>query len=634
MAWTQERFETLVQRLEKFARQQPASYKVRVGLLAVLGYIYIFAVVAGLLAIFAAIAWFMIFSGRIHTAMIKLALLVLVPALIALRSLWVTFPPPTGLPLSREQAPQLFKLLDELTTKLQAPRFHHVLMTEEFNAAVVQVPRLGMLGWQQNYLLLGLPLLQALSLEQFRAVLAHELGHLSGNHSRFAGWIYRVRKAYDQLFERLQHSEQQGSWFLFERFFNWYAPFFSAYSFVLARNDEYEADRCAAELAGANHTAAALINVNLQARFLENAYWPKLYQQVEHQIEPPTAAFTNLATALRQPAEPATATQWLNHALARKTDYADTHPCLSDRLAALGILVSPDHPPVLPQPISVSAARTLLGSTLNQLTTHFDRQWQEQMATPWRQRYAHLQEAQKQLQGLETQAQSQPLTLEEAWERARLTLEVRDSAAAIPLLQAVLTMDAEHAAAHYTLGQVLLEQEEATGIEHIEKAIAARFDWASSGYELILNFLSQQGQAEQVQIYQKRAEQHYETLMLARRERSSVQASDEFQAHDYSAETIQSLVTQLARYDQLKEAYLVRKVVHYFPEDAFYVLAVKRQRSFWETDSEQADQKFIDQIANGMEFPGQTYIILLNNATKNIDKKLRQVAPTAIYQRR
>ncbi|MBD2093833.1 M48 family metalloprotease [Trichocoleus sp. FACHB-591] len=633
MAWTEEKFEALIQRLEKLARQQPATYRMRVGLLAVLGYVYIFAVIAGLLAVFAAIAWFMIFSGRIHTAMIKLAILVLIPALIALRSLWVTFPPPTGLPLSRQQAPQLFALLDELTTKLQAPRFHHVLVTEEFNAAVAQVPRLGMLGWQKNYLLLGLPLLQALSLEQFRAVLAHELGHLSGNHSRFSGWIYRVRKTYAQLFERLQHSEQQGSWFLFERFFNWHAPFFNAYSFVLARNNEYEADRCAAELAGANHAAAALINVNIQAQFLESAYWPKIYQQVEQQIEPPATAFTNLTTALRQPAEPATAKQWLNHALACKTDYADTHPCLSDRLSALGVSLSPDHPLTLPQPVSVSAARVLLGSTLTQLTAHFDRQWQEQMATSWRQRYAHLQECQKQLQVLETQAQSQPLTLEAAWERARLTLEVRDSAAAIPLLEAVLTMDPEHAAAHYTLGQVLLEQQEAAGIEHIEKAIAARFDWASSGYELILNFLYQQGQTEQIQIYQKRAEQHYETLMLARRERSSVQASDEFQAHDYSAEAIKSLVTQLARYDQLKEAYLVRKVMHYFPEEAFYVLAVKRQQRFWETNSDQVDQKFIDQIADGMEFPEQTYILLLNKHTKNREKKLRQVAPTAIYRR-
>src|SRR6476646_11327420 len=120
-----------------------------------------------------------------------------------------------------------------------------------------------------------------------------------------------------------------------------------------------------------------------------------------------------------------------------------------------------------------------------------------------------------------------------------------------------------------------------------------------AGYELILNFLAQQGPSAQVQHYQARAEEHYRKLMLARQERSFVRASDEFLAHGFSAETIQSLVEPLARYDQLREAYLVRKVVQYFPEDAFYVLAVRRQPKFWETSTEQADQQFLNQLANG-----------------------------------
>ena len=46
MAMRQEQFDALVQRLENFARQQPGIYKLRVGLLAVLGYAYIFLVLA------------------------------------------------------------------------------------------------------------------------------------------------------------------------------------------------------------------------------------------------------------------------------------------------------------------------------------------------------------------------------------------------------------------------------------------------------------------------------------------------------------------------------------------------------------------------------------------------------------
>ena len=140
--------------------------------------------------------------------------------------------------LNRKQAAGLFSVVDELTKSLKAPQFNHILLTADLNAAVVQRPRFGFIGWQINYLLLGLPLMQALSPDQFRAVVAHELAHLSGDDSRFSGWIYRVRQAWFELAEKFQSDRQGG--FFFRQFFSWYGPFFKAYSFVLARAQEYE----------------------------------------------------------------------------------------------------------------------------------------------------------------------------------------------------------------------------------------------------------------------------------------------------------------------------------------------------------------------------------------------------------
>jgi Zn-dependent protease with chaperone function len=57
------------------------------------------------------------------------------------------------------------------------------------NASVVQIPRLGVFGWSRNYLTVGVPLLDAVTPEQFEAVLAHELGHLARAHGRFRTWI-------------------------------------------------------------------------------------------------------------------------------------------------------------------------------------------------------------------------------------------------------------------------------------------------------------------------------------------------------------------------------------------------------------------------------------------------------------
>src|SRR5687768_18129818 len=62
---------------------------------------------------------------------------------------------------------------------------------------------------------------------------------------------------YTTLFRSQEH---RSAFPMFERFFNWYAPYFEAYSFVLARAQEYEADRCSVLVSGKENSARALIN--------------------------------------------------------------------------------------------------------------------------------------------------------------------------------------------------------------------------------------------------------------------------------------------------------------------------------------------------------------------------------------
>lgn len=633
MAITQEQFDALVGKLENFSKTHPRSYRRRVALFAILGYAYIFLVLAGLLTLIGLLVSFTVFSHNVNNAaVVKLAILLLIPAWVIARSLWVTFPPPEGLKLSRRQVPQLFALVDELTTKLQAPRFHNILLNQEFNAAVVQIPRLGIFGWQENYLLLGLPLMQSLSPEQLKAVLSHELGHLSGNHSRFAAWIYRIRKTWMQIYERLHQSDQHDASVLFNRFLEWYWPAFNAYSFVLARMNEYEADRCSAQLAGARNAAEALINVEIKARFLENCFWSDVYQQVEHQAEPPNNAYSSMLTVLHSPIAEEQSNQWLEQALGQKTDCEDTHPCLADRLKSLGYLDCSAQ--ALPQPVTIqiSAAEHLLGDTLHELATQFDQDWQAAASTPWRQRYAYLQETKDKLQALEQKAQMQALNEQEAWERAYYTLELQGDESALPLLQEVLRIQPDHAEANYTLGQVFLGKADAAGVTYIEKAIAQRIDWVIDGCNLLYRFFWQQGQTELAQKYYERAQQHYQVLLKAEQERDSVSDRDQFKPHTLQASEVNALKQQLATHPQVKKAYLVEKVVTYFPEKRLCVLGIVRKRSWLR--NEHAAQKLINLLVTNLQFPTQGYIIILNHSSSGkLKKKICQIDQSLIFRR-
>lgn len=632
MSATDERFDALIHKLESFAHKQPQIYRLQVALLATLGYAYILLIIAVTLALLVGIVVLMLNSRSIHTSAIKLVLLLLLFAFVLLRSLWVSFPPPVGLSLQHQDAPQLYSTVNQIASRLKAPKFHHILLTDEFNAAVVQRPRLGLLGWYQNYLIVGLPLMLALSPAQFQAVLAHELGHLSGNHSRFGGWIYRQRHTWYRLMEGLKQGGSDISWWIFEWFLKLYIPFFNAYSFVLARRNEYEADRCAVEITGVQNTAETLINVELKSRFLANNFWSGIYQQVKTEVAPPNTTYTAMQTAFLQTTNFPESSVYLEQALGVNTNNEDTHPCLKDRLQALGYIPYAEEDLVIDMSIPVSAAQEFLGDSLGKLLEYFNQYWQEKTATPWQQKYTEFQDSLAVLEKLDQQAETQQLTLEEATHRAYLTLDIKSEAAALPLFQEILERDANHISANYLTGEILLKQQDIRGIEYIERAIAQDIDIVISGCQLIYTFFQNQGNSEQAEVYRQRAEQHYELILKAKQERATISANDEFQPHNLPVAELEQLRQQLSRYPQITKVYLLRKVVQYFPERELYILGVVTKVSFWDNNAESENARLVNSLNETLNFPYSVFILVLNSYA-NIEKKFKKLPNTIIYNR-
>ncbi|MEH2084181.1 MAG: M48 family metalloprotease [Nostoc sp.] len=633
MTFNQERFDKLIQKLEVFANKQPHLYKLHVAFLATLGYAYIFLVLAVTLTLLVGIIFLMLNAHSIHASSVKGVLFLLAFALVLVRSLWVSFPPPTGLPLQSQDVPNLYSLINEISSKLQAPRFHHILLTNDFNAGVVQRPRLGLLGWQQNYLIVGLPLMLALPPEQFCAVLAHELGHLSGNHSRFSGWIYRQRETWYRIIKGLRQGGNEVSLSIFERFLTWYSPFFNAYSFVLARMDEYEADRCAVELTGEQNAAEALINVEVKARFLERYFWSSIYRQVETEIEPPKMTYMAMQQALSQRLHQEITSSYLMEALTEKTNNADTHPCLTDRLKALGYIFNPQQELAIFAPIEISAAQKILGNRLENFITHFSQAWREEIATPWRQKYVDFQESIATLKDLNQKAKTQQLTLDEASQRAFLTFEFDGEEAVIPLLQEIIHRDAHHTSANYLLGQILLNKQDKTGIEYIERAIEQDSSIVIEGCQTICYFLQKQGKIHEAKSYQERAENYHELILKAQQERSNVRENDKFESHNISDTELNKLRQQLSHYPHIITVYLVQKNLQYFPDKPLYILAVKREFSWLEGSHEADNSKLVNSLLQENELPGNVFIFILNNHL-NMEKKLKRIPNSMIYQKK
>ena len=626
---TEDQFAALVQRLDNYARRKPKPYRIQVGLLAALGYAFIFLMLGFLLALTAGTIYLLI-TSHANFAIIKLTLFLVIGIGLILRSLWVTIPPPEEPELSRELAPRLFAMLDEVTDKLHAPRFHHVQVTREFNAGVLQVPKLGLLGWQVNYLQIGLPLTQALSPEQFRAVIAHEVGHLSANHSRFSGWIYRVRRTWFQLMQNLHGSGHKAA-FLFTAFFNWYAPYFAAYSFVLARADEYVADRCAAEVAGAKTAAEALVQTNLQGRFFATAFWPQLLEDAAHRAEPPASPLTALVSAFKG-TRPPDAEAWYEEALEQKTDLDDTHPSLSARLGALGYRMPPGGPLDLPQPPLPlpappveTAAECYLGAALHRFAPTLDSDWKQQLTPHWEKQRQEQQSSRRKLELLDEQSVQEPLTDADAWERASLTATLRGPEQAIPLLTVIAQSQPENAPAIYALGRLLLKQNDACGVPYIEKAMALTTEAVAPGNHLLYWYARRRGETTSAALYREKAKSAEHLDESAQRERADVGPKDKFLYHGLSSEELAAFRAQLAGYEVVGKAYLVRKQVQYLPEKPLYVLGIVPQGKY--------GQELASALGPKLNFPGETILIILTGPGKKMKKPLAQLSTALVYRR-
>jgi hypothetical protein len=376
-------FSFLIARLERQAAASPGGYAFKVAVLAALGYLAIVVIAVAIVACLF-LAWSQIERGGAMAIKLGIGALLGVVTLVALvRALWVSLDEPDGLRITRDQAPKLFDVLDELRRKMGGIRLHSVSISNDFNAGIVQVPRWGVFGNYSNHLEIGLPLAAALSVEELKAVLAHEMGHLSGSHGKFSAWIYRQRVTWSAIASKF---EEPSNFFeqMLAAFYAWYAPYFHAYTFVLARSQEYEADRAAAEATSAEAVGASLTKTELIGRFLGEVFWKRLFDQVGKSPEPPYMPYAAMPRAIKIAEKEWARKDWLQEGLRDVSSDGDTHPSLSERLGALAVephlpIHNPDH-----------SSLRLLEPVVQRLVRHFDDDWRHRNVREWRARHKAL----------------------------------------------------------------------------------------------------------------------------------------------------------------------------------------------------------------------------------------------------
>jgi Zn-dependent protease with chaperone function len=612
-----ERFERVAARFERLSRVSPRSYRLLIAALGALGFAVVGLVVLFMVALLALVVAVGI-AGKAVLA-VKFAIPIGITVVALLRAIWVKLQRPKGVRLERRQAPALFAEIDRIRRLGRVPRLHSVRIDPSLNAGVSQTPRLGILGWPHNDLVIGLPMLLALSPPSFRAVLAHELGHLSGRHGRTGAWIYRVRATWMQVLGALEERRSRLGRVL-RAFFRWYGPFFGAASLALAREQEREADRFSAAATDPRTAADALAATHVADWALERRFWPAMARRTAAEPAPPRGYLAELEAEVRRALRDPAASTALARALLPRSRGGDTHPALAERIAALGQQAR------LPPAFGESAAAHYLGGTLATVRAELDARWRSDVAERWSTWHEEKLAQAKRLAELESGAAAAALGPDESWERASLTEDLAGPEQALPLAREAAARHPGHAPSRFGLGRLLLAAGEEEGVPHVERAIALDRDAELPGAQLLASHHLSLGRNELASRWIARADALLDVHRAAAAEREGMLASDAVEPHGLAREAVEAFVAPLRGHPRVAKLFLARKRLRHLPDRSpVFVLAAALRRPFFRLTRSGDDAKVAQELANAVSAAPRTFVFVDGANTRSLFRRVKRL---------
>lgn len=235
---------------------------------------------------------------------------------------------PPGPRLEPGRQPRLFDELEGIARATGQAMPAEVYLVPDVNAWVAG--RGGAMGFGSRRVMgLGLPLMQALSVSELRAVLAHEFGHYHAGDTRLGPWVHKTRATIGRTLAGLE--EHSG---LIQKPFAWYGAMFLRVTHAVSRAQEFAADALAARVAGAAALQSGLRRLHGAGAAFPNYWSVEVLPLLQMGFRPPLAEGFSRFSA--RPGIASAMEACVNDALReQKTDPYDTHPAMAERIAAV-----------------------------------------------------------------------------------------------------------------------------------------------------------------------------------------------------------------------------------------------------------------------------------------------------------
>jgi len=314
----------------------------------VLSYLILIALALGCLAIPLAYARALIF-GEIHlnigvllVAPFGLAGFTILRSLIPRRELKLP-----GVLIDPLREPHLMAEVGSIAAALNVTLPAEVRLVVDADAFVIQHG--GFMGFGGRRTLgLGIPILSALSVSQFRAILAHEFAHFYSGDTHLKAWLWKTLTSMGQVEENLEREASAMSdrrllsipHKVLLKALGLYWSGFMRLILMISRRQEFHSDEIACHLVGSDEFIEALRKL-VEAGTVTPLYWknvvlPLLYAGYQPRLTTDFYIF-QVAPAIEQ-----AASRMLEKMLATtKTEPFDHHPPLATRIERVRLLALP-----------------------------------------------------------------------------------------------------------------------------------------------------------------------------------------------------------------------------------------------------------------------------------------------------
>ena len=279
------------------------------------------------------------------------------------------FSSPTGLDVTTEKFPHLFKYIEELREEFGKPRIDRIILRDKYEIRVIKTPRSGMPFLNTRTLIIGLPVLQTMSPLYFRALLARRIGQLSTKHTPVTTRLYFLNDIWAQFNQSCKHSKNIFTKVL-SYFFQLYSPLYQTLLMPLLQKEELEADSYGMDLINDRDMVECLVYEEVVRHFLQHKFWPKIHHLAKRSKTPEFMPYSQMTKVIKASITDNEISETIQAALKLEVNHPAPMPSLSSRLNHLG-----HSKPLPPKRLNKTAAEHYLGNNLEKIIKLFDKRW-------------------------------------------------------------------------------------------------------------------------------------------------------------------------------------------------------------------------------------------------------------------